>query len=123
MDDAGLSEFYNKHYTFPLYRDEDRVTYQALGNRKMSLSTWNPFKLWKGYKSITQRVNDKQLEGNLVGEGLVQGGVFVFDAKGVLRYAYEEQVGTPLELPDLEAAMQDVANQPMGTSSGTEREL
>ncbi|KAL7568201.1 hypothetical protein ACA910_004203 [Epithemia clementina (nom. ined.)] len=112
VDDVGLSEFYQQHYTFPLYRDVDKVTYQALGNRKISLPTWNPFRLWKGYRTLSQRLAQKQLQGNLVGEGMVQGGVFVFDAQGTLRYAYPEETGVPLELEDLKAAMQQMAAVP-----------
>ena len=114
VDDEGLAEFYNNHFTFPLYRDEERVAYQALGNRKIGLTTWNPWRLWKGYNDMNQRLKEKNLEGNLVGEGLVQGGVFIFDAKGVLRYAYEEETGSPLKMADLQAAMDHVAS---GSSS------
>jgi len=37
-----------------LYLDEERAFYGALGNEIISLSTWNPFKIWKGLQEINE---------------------------------------------------------------------
>jgi hypothetical protein len=108
VDDEGLLEFYKDYFTFPLYRDEKLLTYAALGNRWISLKSWNPIKIWSDYRSIVQRTEPKNIKGNLAGEGLVQGGVFVFDSAGVLKYAYEEDTGFALEMEDLKAALDNV---------------
>jgi hypothetical protein len=84
VDDIGLTDFYNKFFSFPIYRDENLATYKAFGNRKIALSTWNPLRLYTGFKSMSGRLKEKKIEGNYVGEGLVQGGILIFDAKGKL---------------------------------------
>ena len=94
VDDEGLSVFYNDHYKYPLYKDDDLVVYNDFfGKRKIKLTTYNPFKLYSGYKDMTKRLKDKKLDGNMKGEGLVQGGVIIFDKNGKARYAYEEDIG------------------------------
>ena len=110
VDDEGLLEFYQDYFTFPLYRDVDRSIYAAFGSRKIALTTWNPLRLWKGYKEMGRRISGKQIEGNYKGEGMIQGGILVFDATGALRYAYEEDIGSPLELADIRAAVMSVLN-------------
>jgi len=73
IDDEGLIEFYSKSFPFPLYRDEGLVFYNDFFNgRKLGLSTLNPLRLYRGYKQMTARLNEKGLEGNLKGEGIVQ---------------------------------------------------
>jgi len=110
VDDRGLLDFHNDHYPFPLYRDETLATYAALGTRKLKLTTWNPIRLYKGYRAMTKRLKAKKnLTGNLVGEGMVQGGIFLFDKEGTLRYAYEEETGSEFEMQDIEAAMQKIS--------------
>jgi len=111
VDDEGLSKFYNDYFTFPLFKDEGLVLYnEFFGKRKIALTTYNPFKLYRGYKEMTNRVNGKSLDGNMIGEGLIQGGIVIFDNKGNARYAYEEIIGDELVIDDIVAALEDVAN-------------
>lgn len=105
VDDEGLLEFYQNFFTYPLYRDTELQIFKAFGSRKIGLTTWNPIRLWKGYKEMGKRLKDKQIEGNLIGEGMIMGGVLVFDARGELKYAYEEDIGEPFELADIRAAV------------------
>lgn len=108
VDDEGLLEFYEKYYTYPLYQDTERATYEALGSRKIYqglIKTWNPLKIYRGMKEMGQRLKEKQVEGNYVGEGLIQGGVLVLDSKGSIRFVYEEVTGEELDLDDIEAAL------------------
>mmetsp|Transcript_17264 Transcript_17264/g.28243 ORF Transcript_17264/g.28243 Transcript_17264/m.28243 type:complete len:137 (-) Transcript_17264:150-560(-) len=109
VDDEGLSKFYNDYFTFPLFKDEGLVLYNDFfGKRKVGLTTYNPFKLYKGYKEMTQRLNGKGLDGNMTGEGMIQGGLIIFDKEGNARYAYEEIIGDELEIDDIVAALEDV---------------
>jgi len=98
-------EFYDDYYSYPLYRDEDKVFYEALGNRKLKLGTWNPIKLWKGFKEVGSRMKKKNVQGNLKGEGLIQGGFILFGNDGSAKYAYLEETGVDLETDDLLAAV------------------
>jgi len=106
VDDEGLIEFYKDFFPFSLYRDDGLATYQAFGNRWIS---FNPFRkswnLWKQFRETSKRFQERNLTGNLKGEGLVQGGVLLFDARGQLRFALEEEAGDELPLDDIQAAL------------------
>lgn len=101
VDDAGLMEFHNKYFKYDTYRDEELAIYKAMGNRKIGLKTWNPFRLYRGFKDLSRRLKEKSIDGNLVGEGLIQGGVLIFDKSGKLCYAYEEDVGNEFDMKDI----------------------
>ena len=109
VDDEGLTAFYNDHFTYPLYKDDGLVFYNDFfGKRKIKLTTYNPFRLYRGYKDMTNRLKEKELEGNMVGEGLVQGGLIIFDTNGKAVYAYEEEIGSELKMEDIVAAVKAV---------------
>lgn len=123
VDDAGLRVFQKDHFSYPLYRDENLDFYRAFGDGKITdhLSWWsvlNPYKIYKGMKAMKKRMKSKNLEGNLVGEGLKTGGVIVFGSDGEPRYAYPEITGSALETDDLLAAIRDVAAGGSGGSNG-----
>mmetsp|Transcript_35895 Transcript_35895/g.78611 ORF Transcript_35895/g.78611 Transcript_35895/m.78611 type:complete len:148 (+) Transcript_35895:402-845(+) len=91
----GVAEFEEKYFGGnQLYLDEKKVFYDSLGGKWLSLPSWNPFSLWEGYKKLNKRIKSTGIEGNLVGEGLVKGGVLVFGAgdKGIL-HQHEESTG------------------------------
>ena len=109
VDDEGLSVFYNEHFKYPLYKDDALVFYNDFfGRRKLKLTTYNPFKLYSGYKEMNKRLKEKKLEGNLTGEGLVQGGVVIFDKSGKARFAYEEETGKELVMEDIVSALKAI---------------
>mmetsp|Transcript_32432 Transcript_32432/g.76305 ORF Transcript_32432/g.76305 Transcript_32432/m.76305 type:complete len:82 (-) Transcript_32432:458-703(-) len=68
----------------------------------------NPFKIYRGMKDMNKRMKSKNLEGNLVGEGLKTGGIIVFGTDGEPKYAYPEVTGFEMEVDDLVAAVKDV---------------
>jgi hypothetical protein len=116
VDDEGLLEFYKSYYTFPLYRDETLSSYSFFGNKKLSLPSYNPWKLWKGYKKLSKRLKSKpELEGNLKGEGMVKGGILILDKDGVVQFALEEPTGEELDLDMIQSAM-DVVSKGGGVS-------
>lgn len=109
VDDEGLSGFYRDYYPFPLYRDDGRVMYDGFfGNTWLKLTTWNPWRLYRDIKTVSARIKEKKLEGNMVGEGLVTGGIIVFGRDGRARYAYREETGKELPMDDLLAAINAV---------------
>eukprot|EP01083_Nonionella_stella_P059750 156418_1 len=110
IDDVGLTEFHNQHFPFEIYKDEALVFYNDFfGKRKLGLTTYNPLKLYSGYKQMTERLSEKKLEGNYVGEGIVQGGVIIFGKDGVAKFAYEEETGKELVMEDIVAALKKVS--------------
>lgn len=108
VDDKGLAEFYEEYFNFPLYKDADKTTYAALGGRKAGLTTYNPMKLYKGYKSMSKRLSKKKIDGNMKGEGLLQGGVILFDMAGKPVYAYQEETGEELPYQDILMAVESM---------------
>lgn len=108
VDDDGLLEF-AKLYPFPLYRDADLTFYEALGNRRLTLETWNPIRIFNGVfwlREAMKRVGDKKLDGNLKGEGLLKGGVIIFGKDGKQKYAYAEETFEEFPSADVLAAIQ-----------------
>lgn len=109
VDDEGLTEFYNKYFPFPIYRDVDLKFYQALGDGKISdIFSYNPIRIFKSFREIGKRIKEKDLEGNYVGEGLKTGGVIVFGADSDPKYMAVEQTGTALDEEALLAAVKAV---------------
>ncbi|CAB9513592.1 family with sequence similarity 213, member [Seminavis robusta] len=108
VDDEGLLEFHNVYYPYPLYLDSSQQFYAALGSRKITtLSTWNPIRIFRGFKAMAARLKSKpDLQGNYKGEGLVQGGIIVFDAQGNARAVYQEMTGSEIPKQDILAALQ-----------------
>lgn len=87
VDDTGLKEFYDHHFTFPLFKDDGLVFYNDFfEKRKIKLTTYNPIKLYKGYKDMNKRLKDKKLEGNLTGEGMVS--ICCYSMLYILKYLY-----------------------------------
>jgi len=113
VDDEGLRKFQKDHFSYPLYRDENLDFYRAFGDGKITdqlswRSMLNPFKIYRGMKDMNKRMKSKNLEGNLVGEGLKTGGIIVFGTNGEPKYAYPEVTGFEMEVDDLLAAVKDV---------------
>ena len=111
VDDEGLLEFYNDYFSYPLYLDQTKQFYKALGSRQLSLPTFNPIKLWKGFSDLAKRMEEKNLTGNMKGEGLVQGGVIIFDKIGQPRAVYLEETGKQMPVDDIVQAMKTIVSE------------
>ena len=109
-DKFGVIEFQTKYFkNFPVYMDSSLGFYTALGKKsllKQSLPTWNPFKLYGGVKSMNARLSSKGIEGNLQGEGLVQGGIFLVSQSGEVTYVYNEKTGYELPIAEIQTAIE-----------------
>jgi AhpC/TSA antioxidant enzyme len=127
VDEEGLIEF-SEVFPEKLYKDTDLVFYKALGERRLSIVTMLSSFLYSflfkrsEWKAFGKRLEDKKLKGNLKGEGLLQGGVIVFDKSGIPLYAYIEDLGTDLPVSELVAAVNAVreaefAQQQVATES------
>jgi len=95
-EELGVAEFQKNYWNNNvLYLDEAKAFYSALGDRKITnlKGSWNPFEVWKGLKSIGERIKEKNLEGNMRGEGLVLGGIVVLDKNKKVVFTYYEETG------------------------------
>lgn len=117
-EELGVGEFQSKYFSpGKLYLDEDKVFYEAMGNRKINLLSMlngmiNPLPKYRSqlaeYKA---RLESKEVEGNMMGDGLVQGGVLVV-GPGKLEYVYLEDTGQEIPSDEIEAAIRAVAAVP-----------
>ena len=108
--DLGVGEFQSNYWqNKPLYLDEELAFYQALGNRKLSIFKAlfrTPWSLYRGIQDVSKRMKDKNIDGNLAGEGIVQGGVLIIAPGGQeLVYEYKEETASELPLDDIEKAI------------------
>lgn len=108
IDDAGLVEFQRDYFPYPLYRDQSHAFYKALGDRKAVGMFLNPFSFafmaWEAFQRLTR----KKIGGNLKGEGIVQGGIILFDKLGMPIAMYQEETGVDLPVADLAIALQRI---------------
>jgi hypothetical protein len=114
IDDEGLAEFHTSYFRYPTFCDKTYSFYQALGDRKVILSlslVFNPLSLLTVLCDSYKRITNKGIQGNFKGEGLVQGGIIIFDKGGKPRYAYEEETGKDLPVKDILAAVHAVRRE------------
>ena len=110
--ELGVEDFQENYFlNFPVYIDSEKTFYKALGNKSLlsqKLSTWNPFQLYSDFKSLGNRLKAKNINGNLVGEGLIKGGIIVVSKnKGVVA-SFPEETGSLLPLERIEEAIKNV---------------
>ena len=109
VDDAGLAEFAKEYFPFPLYRDQDFALYRALGNRTAPASyIRNPFFAFHVVITAWHRLAKKQIGGNMKGEGIVQGGIIIFNKRGSPIAMYQEETGLDLPVVDLVNALETI---------------
>jgi AhpC/TSA antioxidant enzyme len=101
VDDAGLLDFYEKYFRFPLYKDAKWMVYKAMGNRKITMKS-----LMAGLLRSRGRYKKKNIDQTTKGEGWLQGGLLIFDKNGVLRFGSEEHFGHEINIDELTAAIQ-----------------
>eukprot|EP00429_Kryptoperidinium_foliaceum_P010249 CAMPEP_0176003290 /NCGR_PEP_ID=MMETSP0120_2-20121206/1097_1 /TAXON_ID=160619 /ORGANISM="Kryptoperidinium foliaceum, Strain CCMP 1326" /LENGTH=286 /DNA_ID=CAMNT_0017335927 /DNA_START=348 /DNA_END=1206 /DNA_ORIENTATION=+ len=110
-DDEGLLTLYQKHFRFPFFRDTNQALYKALGDRKLGIIP-NPIKILNRYLELKRRLKTKGIEGTFGrGEGVLLGGVIIFDRKGNIRYAHPEHFGQQLPVDEIREALRKVVDE------------
>jgi hypothetical protein len=95
----GLVDFQDDYFCGPLYLDPEREFYQALGNKpifsfgSLGKALINPLKARRELKEMGERFKDKGVEGNMVGDGLTKGGIFVVAPDGEIKFTFYEDPG------------------------------
>ena len=108
----GVGEFARQYFGGgAVYLDEGKQVYGFLGDRKL-ISTRNvfkalvrPLKTWRSLRAVGDRMKSKGIEGNMVGEGLLLGGVLVVDRDGRVTYSYPETTGEPAPVDAVDEAL------------------
>ena len=115
VDDAGLIEFQERYFgSNPLYRDTTLAFYQALGDRRVGIgAVLNPFALFGLLCDAVTGIRSKTTNdgGGGKGEGVVLGGIIVFDRHGKPVGMYEEETGVHLRVAEIAAALETVRMQ------------
>jgi hypothetical protein len=62
-------------------------------------------------REVFKRLKVKKISGNLKGEGLIQGGIIIFDKHGNARYAYREETGSEVPIDDIISAVKMVRGE------------
>jgi hypothetical protein len=107
VDPIGLMEFHNTYFPYPLYCDKSYSFYQALGDRRIRLSgLLHTFSLVSLLCDAYHRMSEKHVKGNLKGEGIVQGGIIIFDKNGKPFAMSPEETGKDLRVKNILAALQ-----------------
>ena len=109
VDPEGILNLYQAYFKFPFFLDAKRALYTALGDRRISLFSKKIFKLGQ----LKKRCKDKDIEGNILGkgEGIILGGVIVFDRRGNIRYAHQERFSHELPVDEIRAAIRQVVDE------------
>lgn len=111
IDNEGLAEFSNNYYgKYPLYCDKSYSLYQALGDRK-AVELPSLFTLFTSFLDAVLRITSKGIRWNAKGEGIVKGGLIIFDNKGNPKYAYKEETGLDLPVQDIVTALEAVRRE------------
>jgi peroxiredoxin len=112
VDNEGLLTLYQRYFSFPFFRDPKLALYNALGEGKVGIIL-NPFRMVTRYNEIRKRLKEKNIEGNMLGkgEGMILGGVIVFDRRGKIRYAHQEAFTRELPVDEIRAALRRVVEE------------
>mmetsp|Transcript_28971 Transcript_28971/g.69958 ORF Transcript_28971/g.69958 Transcript_28971/m.69958 type:complete len:395 (-) Transcript_28971:415-1599(-) len=101
-----LQEFHDKYFPFPLYLDIDKAAYKALGNRKTGLGA--AFKVLNPFSDTAKRIKRNQINGNMLGEGFLKGGIIIYHKHGIAAYKYEEETGHELPVANIVKGLRSV---------------
>lgn len=105
-DELGVIEFQNKYFDYPVYQDETKAFYNALGRRKLtSYFSWNPFSWYSFIRTTSRRTTDVGITGNMKGEGIILGGVLVISKEKGVVFQYEEETGDPVPVEEIVEAI------------------
>lgn len=102
--DAELLKFYESYFKHSIYKDDRWKIYKAMGGRTL---TWP--QLITGALRSEKRYKRKGIENKKFGGDLhMQGGVLIFDKRGRLRYAYQEEYGYELDMDVIHQAIAEI---------------
>ena len=111
IDDEGLAEFATTYFNgYPIYRDKSYSFYQALGDHK-AFEIPTLWTIFTNFLGAFLRVGEKDIVWNLKGEGIVKGGIIIFDRNGNPKYAYEEETGVDVPVLDIVSALEAIKRE------------
>ncbi|TNN13785.1 Prostamide/prostaglandin F synthase isoform 2 [Schistosoma japonicum] len=92
FDVGGVKEFLDGHYfDGDLYLDPERMTYKALGYKKVSPCSGAISLFSKAARALNSKAKAAKIPGNLSGDGWQTGGLLVVEKGGKILYYYEQK--------------------------------
>ena len=98
-EQLGVSEFQTEYFCGTLFQDPERAFYEALGSkpifgfRSLGKALLNPIKARRELKEMGERMKAKNVEGNMKGDGLTKGGIFVISPGDEILHTFYEDPG------------------------------
>lgn len=122
-NDEGILEFYTDYFNrHAIYMDEKWQVYRAMGGKDVSV-----FKLLQRLAAAHFRYTKKNIKhsaGNAnpkaAAAGWMQGGILIFNRRGELTFALEEDVGRELDMDAIEFAIDEARMLSSSDSDDTE---
>lgn len=111
----GTADFASEHFTCgPCFVDDERTFWDELGNNiidfKLGRLFRNPLGVWRDLKAVGARLKEKgDIQGNLVGEGAIRGGILVISPQSEVLYRYDEETGQEIPAAEIAAAVAKLA--------------
>lgn len=132
--ELGVGDFQRYFKNLPIYMDSPaREFFYAFGDRKVFSSSlvysWNPLTYYRDFTAMTGRMKEKNIEGNLVGEGNLKGGIMIIHPKKGITFLLPEETGSDLPYDEIQAAVDSLVARdggdapPASAVSGTASEL
>lgn len=99
----GVVEFERDYFCGPLFLSgSDRTIYKYFGDEKIFTfgtlfkALRNPFKARSELKTLSARLKERKIEGNMKGDGLVKGGVLCIAPSGKVEHTFFEDPGNSI---------------------------
>jgi hypothetical protein len=118
-DPSGVIKFSEKYFNGnEIFIDQEKLFYKELGSQKLSIPSWNPITLYKQYQALKERMKLKKIGGNLVGEGILKGGLFVISPTEGVVFRHQEETGTPMPYAEIEQVVAKLLHEGGISTSG-----
>jgi hypothetical protein len=119
-EEDNLIEFSRDYFKYEIYSDDKWLTYKLMGNRSI--------RMVDVFKGILPSLNRHPRKGivnriSLTEDGVVQGGILVFDHTGDLKYCYNESFAEELDIESLQTAIRAVRVIRLMQGGSTSEEL
>ncbi|GMI05652.1 hypothetical protein TrVE_jg12838 [Triparma verrucosa] len=114
-DKLGLAEFSSRYFHYgPVFLNRSKDFWTALGSRsllKQKWTTYNPISMVLKFRKIRRNQNRIGVAHNFKGEGILQGGIIIYDSSGEVVYVYHEKTFFDIPKEEIREALSDLVHR------------